>query len=121
MTRHAWNVAAGAGLASLVASATGAPGAILWLGLPGGGSAALTTRAAGNVSAGLANPGAEGTATAPLPAPPVTTLSVAEMAPLVRTRAGCLPRDAVDQAYIELQGGWDVTGTRPLRLGPGSQ
>jgi len=76
---------------------------------------------AGNVSAGLANPGADGTATAPLPAPPVTTHSVAEMAPIVRTRAGCLPRDAVDQAYIELQGGWDVTGTRPLRLGPGSQ
>ena len=35
-----WNVAAGAGLALLVASATGAPAAILWLGLPGGGSAA---------------------------------------------------------------------------------
>jgi len=75
---------------------------------------------AGNVSAGLADPGADGTATAPLPAPPVTTLPVAEMAPLVRTRAGCLPRDSVDQAYIELEDGWDVTGTRPLRLGPGS-
>ena len=74
---------------------------------------------AGNVSAGLADPGEDGAAAAPLPAPAVTTLPVAEMAPLVRTRAGCLPRDGVDQAYIELQSGWDVTGTRPLRLGPG--
>ena len=55
-----------------------------------------------------------------IPAPPVTTLSVAEMVPRVRTRAGCLPRDAVDQAYIDAQDGWDVTGTEPLRIGPGS-
>src|SRR5262249_14811977 len=64
----------------------------------------------GNVSAGLADPGQEGAATAPLPAPPVTTLPVAEMAPLVRTRAGCLPRDGVDQADIELQSGWAAPG-----------
>jgi PKD domain/FG-GAP-like repeat len=75
---------------------------------------------AGNVSRGLAEPGAEGTATAPLPAPPVSTLPVAEMAPKVRRRAGCLPRDGIDQGYIEREDGWDVTGTQPLRLGPGS-
>jgi PKD repeat protein len=75
---------------------------------------------AGNTSEGDADAGADGTATAPLPAPPVTTLPVAEMAPRVRTRAGCLPRDGVDQGYIERDDGWDVTGTQPLRLGPGS-
>src|SRR5262249_23188581 len=72
----------------------------------------------GNVYQGT-DVGAQGTATAPLPAPPVTTLSVAEMVPKVRERAGCLPRDAVDQAYIDSANDWDVTGTRPLRLGPG--
>jgi hypothetical protein len=74
----------------------------------------------GNVYQGLANEGADGDAPAPLPAPPVTMLPVTEMAPRVRTRAGCLPRDSVDQAYIDDQDGWDVTGTDPLRIGPGS-
>src|SRR5262249_60973145 len=45
MTRHVRNVAAGAGLVLLVAVATSAHATILWLGLPAGGSAALTTRA----------------------------------------------------------------------------
>src|SRR5262249_52162314 len=75
----------------------------------------------GNVYQGLADQGADGDAAAPLTAAPVTTQSVTDMVPRVRMRAGCLPRDGVDQAYIDDQDGWDVTGTDPLRLGPGSQ
>jgi hypothetical protein len=73
---------------------------------------------AGNVFAGNATPGSisNGSAPAPLPAPPVTTLSVAEMEPRVRARAGCLPRDAVDQAYIDVPDGWRVGIATPLRL-----
>ena len=74
---------------------------------------------AGNAYQGSADPGAEGTATEPFPAPPVATQSVAEMAPRVRQRAGCLPRDGIDQAYITRDSDWDVTGTQPLRLGGG--
>ena len=55
MTRHAWNVAAGAGLASFVASATGAPAAIRWLELPGGGrKAARPAAPRGSRAAGRA-------------------------------------------------------------------
>jgi len=72
---------------------------------------------AGNVYQESADPGAEGTATEPFPASPVTTQSVGEMAPRVRQRAGCLPRDRVDQGYITRDTDWDVTGTQPLRLG----
>jgi pectate lyase len=75
---------------------------------------------AGNRYDGLAADGDEGTATTPLPAPAVTTLSVGEMEPLVRSRAGCLPRDRVDQGYIEKQDGWDVSESQPFRLGPGA-
>jgi hypothetical protein len=75
---------------------------------------------AGNVYEGLAQTGAEGASASPVPAPPVTTMPVAEMRDHVRRRAGCLPRDAVDQAYIEQQDGWDVTESRPFRLGPGT-
>lgn len=46
----------------------------------------------------------------------MTTLSVADMEPLVRARAGTLPRDGVDQAYITMANGWDVGEERPLRL-----
>jgi hypothetical protein len=71
---------------------------------------------AGNVYDGLAADGPDGSATAPLDAPPVTTLPVAEMEPLVRARAGALPRDAVDHAYIATTNGWRVGKERPLRL-----
>jgi hypothetical protein len=71
----------------------------------------------GNSYAGDSESGDEGTATAPLPAPAVNTMPVAEMAPVVRRRAGCLPRDGIDQAYIERSEGWDVSGSAPLRLG----
>src|SRR6185503_14014286 len=75
---------------------------------------------AGNHFDGVADDGSEGNATAPLDAPPVTTLPVAEMADIVRTRAGCLPRDAVDQGYVERSGDWDVSEYVPFRLGPGA-
>lgn len=61
---------------------------------------------------------AQGTAPAAFPAPAVTTQSVAAMTPIVEAKAGCLPRDAVDQAYIDLAVGWDVADGEPLRLGP---
>ena len=74
----------------------------------------------GNHYEGLAEDGHEGSASAPLDAAPVPTRPVAEMAPIVRGRAGCLPRDAVDQGYIERESGWDVSESQPFRLGPGS-
>jgi hypothetical protein len=46
----------------------------------------------------------------------VTTLPVAEMEGVVRGRAGCTPRDAVDQAYIDRQDGWHVSKYDPFRL-----
>src|SRR5262249_23401350 len=75
---------------------------------------------AGNGYPGDAYGGPDGTATAPIPAPPVTTFTATEMAPKVLMRAGCLPRDGVDEAYIQGPDDWDVTGTQPLRLGSGS-
>jgi pectate lyase len=71
---------------------------------------------AGNVFRGQAQQGPEGTASAPLPAPPVTTLPVAEMEGVVRGRAGCMPRDAVDQVYIDRQDAWHVSKYEPFRL-----
>lgn len=43
-----------------------------------------------------------------------------EMTGVVRTRAGCLPRDRVDQGFIERTDGWDVGESEPFRLGPGA-
>jgi hypothetical protein len=77
--------------------------------------------AAGNDFEGLATDPAQGDATAPLDAPPVTTLPVTQMADVVRSRAGCLPRDPVDEAYIERASSWDVSESTPFRLGPGAQ
>jgi len=75
---------------------------------------------AGNSYDGIAANGDQGDATAPLAAPPVTTLPVADMTDLVHTRAGCLPRNPVDQGYIERKDGWDVGESQPFRLGPGA-
>jgi len=72
---------------------------------------------AGNVVRGVVDPLIAGTAAAPIAAPPVTTLSVGEMEKVVRARAGCLPRDAVDSAYVKATSGWKVSETEPLRLG----
>ena len=70
----------------------------------------------GNVARGVALPLITGTATKAIAAPPVRTQSVAEMEPNVRAHAGCLPRDAVDAAYIGTTTGWQVLETRPFRL-----
>jgi hypothetical protein len=70
----------------------------------------------GNAVRGVVDPLIAGTAEAPIPAPPVTTLSIGEMEKLVRSRAGCLPRDAVDAAYVGAASGWKVSETEPLRL-----
>jgi hypothetical protein len=57
-----------------------------------------------------------GKATAQVPAPPVTTHTVDEMEPIVRGRAGCLPRDAIDAEYVATTTGWRVGAETPLRL-----
>jgi hypothetical protein len=71
---------------------------------------------AGNVFRDQAGPGNAGNASAPIAAPSVATLSVEEMEPLVHASAGCLPRDATDQAYINTRDGWDVSKYVPYRL-----
>ena len=74
---------------------------------------------ADNAVRGVARPLIAGTASKPIAAPPVKTLPVAEMEKLVRARAGCLPRDAVDTAYVQAKE-WKVSETEPLRLVPGA-
>jgi hypothetical protein len=71
-----------------------------------------------NAVKGQVQPLPAGTSEAPIPAPPVTTFGVADMEKVVRARAGCLPRDAVDLAYINAASGWKVSETEPLRLTP---
>lgn len=71
---------------------------------------------ADNEVRGVAKPLVAGTAEAPINAPPVTTFGVGEMERVVRARAGCLPRDAVDTAYVQATSGWKVSETEPLRL-----
>ncbi len=73
----------------------------------------------GNVVGGVVEPLVAGTAAAPIKAPPVTMQSVAEMEKIVRARAGCLPRDAIDDAYVHATG-WTVSEEEPLRLRPSS-
>jgi hypothetical protein len=36
--------------------------------------------------------------------------------PSCTARAGCMPRDAVDQRYVDVQDGWYVDAELPLRL-----
>lgn len=73
----------------------------------------------GNAVKGKAEALIAGTSEAPIPAPPVTTFGVAEMEKIVRARAGCLPRDPIDLAYINAAAGWKVSETEPLRLRAG--
>jgi hypothetical protein len=90
--------------------------------LADGGASALRATgdariySSGNVFAGDARPAAPGGAPVAFDTPPVTTQTVAEMTPQVEARAGCLPRDAVDQAYIDLANGWRTTESQPVRL-----
>ncbi len=72
----------------------------------------------GNVYEDMAQEAYVGNTTAPLDAPPVTTLPVDDMQGVVRARAGCLPRDSVDQMYIDKQDGWHIGKYEPLRLIP---
>jgi len=69
-----------------------------------------------NAARGVALPPITGTASAPIAAPPVRTQKVAAMEPIVRARAGCMPRDRIDDAYIHMTSGWEVKETRPFRL-----
>jgi hypothetical protein len=81
---------------------------------------ALRSVAAGPVHvAGNVFRGAQAVATgaaAPVRVAPVATQDVPAMEAAVRSRAGCLPRDRVDQAYIGLGDGWHVGRSEPLRL-----
>jgi hypothetical protein len=70
---------------------------------------------AGNVFRGGARAGDSGGAPAPLAAPAVATQTADAMEAIVRARAGCLPRDAVDRAYAALTDGWTVGPLAPLR------
>jgi hypothetical protein len=72
--------------------------------------------AAGNAYEGLAVPYKDTSSPTPIDAPPVTTHAGAEMRERVRSRAGCLPRDAIDQAYIERQDQWDVSESKAFRI-----
>lgn len=87
--------------------------------------AALRIKGAGpvhvkdNAVRGAAEPLVAGTSAAPIAAPPVATFGVKDMEKVVRARAGCLPRDAIDQAYVTATSGWRVSETEPLRLAPG--
>jgi hypothetical protein len=71
---------------------------------------------ADNAARNLSLPPLTGTASAPIPVAPVRTQKVGEMEPIVRARAGCLPRDHVDTSYITMTSGWQTSETRPLRL-----
>jgi hypothetical protein len=77
--------------------------------------------AAGNVYRDRAwrwNSVAFGNVEEPLPTPRVATLPVPEMEVVVRARAGCLPRDAVDRVYIATRTGWDVGVYSPYAIDP---
>jgi hypothetical protein len=71
--------------------------------------------AAGNVFRGARSAVADGAET-PVRAAPVATQDVGAMEAAVRGRAGCLPRDEIDQAYIALKDAWHVGRSEPLRL-----
>jgi hypothetical protein len=70
----------------------------------------------GNVYEGFAQDTDQGSAPSPIDVAPVTTHPAKEAAELVRSRAGCMPRDAVDQSYIDRADGWHVNKYEPFRL-----
>ncbi len=55
-----------------------------------------------------------------IPCAKVTTHSVEEAEKIVREKAGCLPRDEIDKAYLSAKS-WTVSETRPyvVKQGPG--
>jgi hypothetical protein len=72
----------------------------------------------GNIYEGLATEQRQASAASPIDAPPVTTLPAADAEDLVEARAGCMPRDAIDQAYIDTKSGWHVGESTPFRITP---
>ena len=97
-------------LSPYATSIGGKKNSALWLENP------AAVYAADNVFRDQAATGSSGTAASPHAAPPVQTSSVAAMEDLVRARAGCLPRDNVDRAYLGLRQGWKVTESEPFRV-----
>lgn len=75
---------------------------------------------AGNVVQGRVTTLDATSLSAPIAAPSTTTRSAAQAEARIEVRSGALPRDAVDQQYIDTTSGWRVTGSRPFRLGPGA-
>ena len=73
---------------------------------------------AGNAYEGLAGEQRDVTAGTPVDVPPVTTYASAEVADVVESHAGCMPRDGVDQAYIATRSGWRVGESTPFRITP---
>lgn len=78
------------------------------------GAQARNIYTAGNSYAGHAIETLVGQASAPLAAPAVPTAPVAEMLPITRGRAGCMPRDTIDQAYIDARR-WRTGSSAPFR------
>jgi PKD repeat protein len=76
--------------------------------------------AAGNVMEGRVKELDAGTLASPVAAPATTMRSAAQAESRIESRAGAMPRDAVDQQYIDTTTGWRVTESRPFRLGPGA-
>jgi len=97
-------------LSRYATSIGGKKNSALWLKNP------AAVYAADNVFRDQATTGTSGEAAAPHAAPTVQTSTVAEMEPVVRARAGCLPRDNVDRAYLGLRQGWKVTESEPFRV-----
>jgi pectate lyase len=70
----------------------------------------------GNVFQGHAKLDTKASSATELPAPHVSTQSVADMEKNVRANAGAMPRDAIDQQYIDLKTGWSLGESSPLRF-----
>jgi hypothetical protein len=70
----------------------------------------------GNSFEGLAEASDDGNTSTPVDVAPVTTHGTKEAAEIVHSRAGCMPRDAVDQAYIDRTDGWHIGKYEPFRL-----
>jgi hypothetical protein len=75
-----------------------------------------TVYASGNAYRGEAHAPEFESAPRPVAAPAVSTQPVERMEEHVRSRAGCLPRDAIDRRYIELRSDWNVGVETPLRF-----
>jgi len=59
-------------------------------------------------------PTAPGGAKKAIAAPPVLTHDIDSMEEIVRAGSGCMPRDAIDRAYIAAHDGWHVGDSHPM-------